>query len=161
MIKVSIGQDSHRYDFGDTTKGLFLGGICFSKEFSFVANSDGDVILHAITNAISGVTGRNILGKVADKMCRLGITDSKQYLAAALEDLAEQNGKIVHLSLSVEAQKPKLEGRILEIKESLAKILQMEPGNIGLTATTGEGLSDFGKGLGMQVFCVLTAQMPL
>ncbi len=159
MIKVSIGQDSHRFDFDDTDKGLFLGGVRFLSDYSFVANSDGDVILHAITNAVSGVTGRNILGKVADKMCRLGITDSKEYLRVALEDLDSLGGEIVHLSVSIEAQRPKLEGRVLEIKESLAKILGVERQKIGLTATTGEGLTSFGKGAGMQVFCVLTVDI--
>ncbi len=159
MIKVSIGQDSHRYDFDDKEKGLFLGGVCFCKDFSFAANSDGDVILHAITNAVSGITGRNILGKVADKMCKLGITDSKEYLRAALEDLHALGGEIAHVSVSIEARKPKLEGRVLEIKDSLAQILQIDRQKIGLTATTGEGLTSFGKGQGMQVFCVLSVEM--
>ena len=160
MIRVAIGQDSHRFDFKDIEKGLYLCGVCFNKEMSFVANSDGDVVLHAVTNAISGITGRNILGKVADKMCKLGITDSAEYLKVALGDLANLKGKIVHLSISIEALKPKLEGRVRELKESLAKILKIEISQIGLTATTGEGLTEFGKGLGMQVFCVLTVDIP-
>ncbi len=159
MIKVSIGQDSHRFDFEDKQKGLMVGGVCLSQEYCFVANSDGDVLLHAVTNAISGVTGRNILGKVADKMCKLGITDSKEYLRTAWEDLDSLGGKIVHLSISVEALQPKLEGSILQIKESLAGLLQIATSQIGLTATTGEGLTDFGKGLGMQVLCVLTVEI--
>ncbi len=160
MIKVAIGQDSHRFDLENTGKGLFLCGICFSEEMSFVANSDGDVVLHAVTNAISGITGRNILGKVADKMCKLGITDSVEYLKVALEDLGNLKGKIVHLSVSIEALKPKLECRIGELRVSLAKILGIGVEQIGLTATTGEGLTEFGKGLGMQVFCVLTVDVP-
>ncbi len=159
MIKVSIGQDSHRFDFADKQKGLMMGGVCLTQEYSFVANSDGDVLLHAVTNAISGITGRNILGKVADKMCKLGITDSKEYLRASLEDLESLGGKIVHLSVSVEALKPKLEASVPRIKESLANLLQISTNQIGLTATTGEGLTDFGKGLGVQVLCVLTVEI--
>ncbi len=52
-MKVSIGQDSHRFDFENKEKKLVLGGVIFENENPMKANSDGDVILHAITNAIS------------------------------------------------------------------------------------------------------------
>lgn len=69
-MKVSIGQDSHRFDLGKKDKPLILGGITFEGETPMQANSDGDVILHAITNAISGITCKNVLGRIADEMCR-------------------------------------------------------------------------------------------
>lgn len=69
MVKVSIGQDSHRFDY-KSKKKLVLGGVIFEDNIPLEANSDGDVILHAITNAISGITCKNILGEVADKMCK-------------------------------------------------------------------------------------------
>lgn len=70
-MKVSIGQDSHRFNFDDVgKKKLILGGVVFDGEPPMDANSDGDVVLHAITNAISGITCINILGKVADEMCK-------------------------------------------------------------------------------------------
>ena len=69
-MKVSIGQDSHRFDFENVDKKkLILGGVIFEEEPPLLANSDGDVIFHAITNAISGITCKNVLGDVADKMC--------------------------------------------------------------------------------------------
>lgn len=52
-MKVAIGQDSHRFDFENKEKELRLGGVVFEKASGFLANSDGDVVLHAITNAIS------------------------------------------------------------------------------------------------------------
>lgn len=60
-MKVAIGQDSHRFDIENKEKKLILGGVVFENELSMKANSDGDVILHAITNAISGITCKNIL----------------------------------------------------------------------------------------------------
>ena len=63
-MKVAIGQDSHRIDYTHTDKKLLLGGVEFEEDFSIVANSDGDVVLHAITNAISGITCKNIIGNV-------------------------------------------------------------------------------------------------
>ena len=83
-MKVSIGQDSHRIDEQNKEKKLMLGGIEFEEEYSLLGNSDADVVLHAITNAVSGITGKNILGKVSDEMCQRGIKDSKEYLKEAL-----------------------------------------------------------------------------
>lgn len=70
-MKVSIGQDSHRFDLSEKYKPLVLGGVTFEGEKPMKANSDGDVILHAITNAISGITCKNVLGEVADSMCKM------------------------------------------------------------------------------------------
>lgn len=153
MIKVSIGQDSHRFDFEDQDKKLVLGGIALEGP-PLLGNSDADVVLHALTNAISGITGVNILGAVADKMClQEGITDSTAYLAEALKYL---KGEVCHVSFSLECAAPKLSPHIPRMKERIAELLKISPSNIGITATTGEGLTDFGRGLGIQCFCILT-----
>ena len=68
-LKVGIGQDSHRFDFDNREKKLILAGVVFENHTPLLGNSDADVVFHAVTNAISGVTGVNILGKIADKMC--------------------------------------------------------------------------------------------
>ena len=67
-IKTGIGQDSHRFDIENKNKPLILGGVIFPHETPLQGNSDADVVLHAITNAISGITGVNILGKIADDL---------------------------------------------------------------------------------------------
>ena len=65
----TIGQDSHR--FGDPCGDcrIMLGGVSIPSDRPVIANSDGDVILHAVTNAISGYTGKIVLGGIADKLC--------------------------------------------------------------------------------------------
>ena len=88
-IRVSIGQDSHRFAADGTAGSCILGGAVFEDAPPFLANSDGDVVLHAVTNAVSGITCRNILGARADAMCRAGITDSREYLEVAMKDLAK------------------------------------------------------------------------
>ena len=139
IVSIStIGQDSHRFGepCGDTL--IRLGGIDIPFDRPIEANSDGDVVYHAITNAISGFTGVNILGGEADKIClEKGIKDSSVYLEKALEYLT--GGKIIHCSVTIECLRPKLMPHI-----------------VGITATTGEGLTGFGKGEGIQVFCILT-----
>ncbi len=153
-VKTGIGQDSHAFDFGNTEKQLVLAGVVFPDEMPLKGNSDADVVLHAVTNAISGVTGKNILGKVADEMCKQGITDSCEYLKAALQSLG--NYQIDHLSISIECLKPKISPKIDAMKASLAELLSIRTEDVGITATTGEGLTEFGKGNGIQVFAVVT-----
>lgn len=154
-MKVAIGQDSHALDFEDKNKKCILGGVVFEGETPLKGNSDTDVVLHAVTNAVSGITGKNILGKVSDEMCQNGIKDSKVYLQEALKYL---NEKIVHLSISIECKKPKIEPKREEMVKSIAKILNVNEQQIGITATTGEGLTEFGKGNGVSVFACITVE---
>ena len=156
IVSIStIGQDSHRFGdpCGETT--IRLGGIDIPFDKPISANSDGDVVFHAITNAISGFTGVNILGGEADKIClEQGIKDSAVYLKKALEYMKE--GSIIHCSVTIECLRPKLMPHIPAMKESVGNILGIPVSSVGITATTGEGLTGFGRGEGIQVFCILT-----
>jgi 2-C-methyl-D-erythritol 2,4-cyclodiphosphate synthase len=155
-IKVGIGQDSHRVGEGKA-KPFVLGGVTFDEDFHLEGNSDSDVILHAITNAVSGVTGRPVLGPVADKLCKAGDTDSKTYLKIALEDLAAIGYRPSHVSVTLECARPKILPKLEALRGSVAALLGVAVADVGITATTGEGLTDFGKGLGVQALAVLTA----
>ena len=154
-MKVGIGQDSHKIDFENKEKEFVLGGIKFEEEYSLNGNSDADVVLHAITNAVSGITCKNILGKISDEMCKNGITDSEEYLKEALKYL---NEKIVHVSISIECKIPKITPKIEEMRKNIARILCISENSVGITATTGEGLTEFGKGNGVAVFACLTVE---
>lgn len=154
-MKVAIGQDSHRIDFENKEKKFILGGVKFEEEYSLNGNSDADVVLHAITNAISGITCKNILGKISDEMCKNGTKDSEEYLKEALKYL---NEKIVHLSISIECKMPKISPKVEEMRKNIARILNISENSIGITATTGEGLTEFGKGNGVAVFACITAE---
>ena len=157
-MKVSIGQDSHRFDLQDTARKCRLAGIEFEDAPAIRANSDGDVVLHAVTNAISGITCRNILGKIADEMCEAGITDSREYLKLAVEDLKALGHSITHLSVSIECKRPRITPHLETMREHLAQILGISGMQIGITATSGESLTECGSGFGVSVFCVLTVE---
>ncbi len=154
--KTGIGQDSHRIAEGDA-KPLLLGGFLMPGNFHFEGNSDSDVVLHAITNAISGITGKPILGPPADSMCKLGITDSSAYLKKALEDLSALGYVVGHVSISIEGRRPKIYHHNRNICSSVANIMKLDPSQVALTATTGEGLNAFGRGEALQAFCVVSA----
>ncbi len=154
-IKTGIGQDSHRIG-DDMNKPFILGGIEFPGLPGLKGNSDADAVMHAITNAISGITGVNIIGKESDRMClEDGIDDSAVYLLEALKYLGDF--RLTHLSISIECKKPMITPMIDAMRQRLSEILPIEPQDIGITATTGEGLTDFGRGEGVQAFAVVTA----
>lgn len=155
IIRTGIGQDSHRFLSGETTKPCVLGGVIFEGVPGFKANSDGDVIFHALCNAISSLTGVIILGKKADEILeKEGITDSRVYLEEAYKTLGNQ--QITHVAITIEALRPKLLDKIPNMCQNVADVLHLDIPQVGITATTGEGLTDFGCGEGIQVFCVIT-----
>ncbi len=156
-IKTGIGQDSHRIQ-ESTGKPFMLGGLRFDEPFSLEGNSDSDVILHAVTNAISGITGKPILGPIADELCKSGITESSAYLRLALADLSSAGYKLTHVSISLECLKPKILPKLSLLRTNIAVLLGLTVADIGITATSGEGLTDFGKGLGIQALAVVTAE---
>ena len=159
----TVGQDSHAFDLKTSCEHIMLAGVKIPHDHPYLANSDGDVVLHAITNAISGFTCINILGGIADKMClEDGIKDSREYLKVALDDLKKIEGaSIVHVSLTIECKRPKLMPHMEAMRLSLSTLLNIPASHIGITATTGEGLTSFGRGEGMQVFALLTLRSPL
>jgi 2-C-methyl-D-erythritol 2,4-cyclodiphosphate synthase len=154
MFKVGIGQDSHRIQEPAAGKSLVLGGLTLKEPYALQGNSDSDVVLHAITNAVSGVTGRPILGPVADGMCKAGMTDSAAYLQKALEDLDGMGYRLTHVSVTLECSRPKILPLLAAMTARVAELTGLSQEDVGITATSGEGLTDFGKGLGIQAFAV-------
>ena len=155
-MKVGIGQDSHRFLTKLGEKKCIIGGVVFEDVPGWDADSDGDIVYHAICNAISSITTVPILGGVAIKMCKEeNITDSKEYLLKAKETLGEL--KISHIALTIEASKPKLQSSIDEMRSNVAQILDIQTPQVGITCTSGDGLTAFGIGVGGQCFCVMSA----
>lgn len=154
-VKTGLGLDSHRFSADDSDKPFVLGGLVFDDAPGLEGNSDADVILHALTDAISGVTGKTVIGKVADQMCREGVTDSKEYLKVALADLGEW--QISHVSIALECLRPKIDSKVPALRESIARLLNATIDEVCISATTGEGLNDCGRGLGIHASVVLTA----
>lgn len=155
--RTGIGQDSHRFLPPDVTKPCVMGGIIFEDTPGFNANSDGDVVFHAICNAISSVTGVLILGGIADDLCHKdGITDSEVYLKEAIKTLGRK--KIVHVAITIEGKRPKFKPKIEEMRSNIARVMDLELEDVGVTATSGEGLTDFGCGDGVQVFAIITTE---
>ena len=154
-IRTGIGQDSHRFLPDESTKPCVIAGLIFEDVPGLSADSDGDVVLHAICNAITSVTSVPILGGIAIELChKHGITDSAVYLEKALATLGKQ--KIEHVALTIEGKRPRMQARNLEMRTKISSLMQISVDQVGITATSGDGLTDFGCGDGLQCFCILT-----
>ena len=154
MIRVGFGHDSHPFEPEGTTKPLILGGVVFAGQPGLHANSDGDVVLHALFNALSQAIGKRSLGIYADPLCQAGVTDSRAYLKVALDMLGEAGYTIGNVGISIEARRPRIEPMARAMKSSIASLLGVSADQVGITATSGEGLTSFGRGEGIQVFAI-------
>jgi 2-C-methyl-D-erythritol 2,4-cyclodiphosphate synthase len=150
QIKTGLGIDSHRFS-KEVTEGrpFMLGGVQWDEPLSLSGNSDADVVLHALTDAISSITGNTIIGQKADELCRQGIIDSSEYLKLALADL--NSFQITHVAIALECLRPKIDPKVQKMRASIAQLLNIGVDCIGITATSGEELTDFGRGEG--IFC--------
>lgn len=155
MFKTGLGQDSHRFESKDSSKTCVLAGVRIKECPGFMANSDGDVIYHAICNAITSITGILILGGIADDLCHKdGITDSSAYLLEAKKTLG--SWKISHVACSVEAKRPHLKNHLALMKKNIAEHLEIQEDQVGITVTSGEGLTDCGCGDGVNCLAIIT-----
>ncbi|MBU1701480.1 MAG: 2-C-methyl-D-erythritol 2,4-cyclodiphosphate synthase [Candidatus Eisenbacteria bacterium] len=154
-LRVGIGTDSHRFS-RDPSRKLMLGGVEIPSTPGMVANSDGDVILHALCNALATITGFTVLGPYADRLClEKGVTDSSLYLVEALNRL--EGYLITSVSIAVECKRPKLIEFIPKIRGRIAALLGIDAERVGLTATTGEELTAFGEGRGIHATVIVAA----
>ncbi|MBU6383606.1 MAG: 2-C-methyl-D-erythritol 2,4-cyclodiphosphate synthase [Verrucomicrobia bacterium] len=155
IFRTGMGQDSHRFLPADSSKPCIIAGVIFDDVPGLDSESDGDIVYHAICNAITSLSGAPILGGIARELCRKdGITDSGVYLAKALATLGKQT--IVHVALTIEGKRPYFEEKIPEMRRQIAAAMHIPESAIGITATSGAGLTDFGCGDGLQCLCILT-----
>ena len=156
MFKVGFGQDSHRFS-EDKKRKLILGGVEFENCCGLKGNSDADVIIHAICNALEQSIGGKSFSVYADLMYReRGTIDSVEYLKVAVNHIQERGYFINNLGITVEAKQPMILPMENDIKNRLAPILNIKSADIGINATSGEEMTSFGKGEGIQVFAIVS-----
>ena len=152
-VRSGVGEDSHRFDQSGV---MMIGGVTIENLPKLHANSDGDVILHALFNAISSALGEESLGKTADPMVEQGIIDSSKFLEVILKEMADRNFRLSNVSISLECAVPKIDPLVPHLKDALARLLKINPQQIGITASSGEELTSFGRGEGIRCSCIVT-----
>lgn len=155
MFRVGFGQDSHRFS-KDPKRKLILGGIEIAGEMGLEGNSDSDAVIHSICRALEQATGGDSFSVYADKMHKKEINDSLKYLEISVKNTREKGYAINNLGISLECKRPKIIPIAQKMKEKLAKFLEINEDRIGISATSGEDLTPFGKGEGIQVFAIVS-----
>jgi 2-C-methyl-D-erythritol 2,4-cyclodiphosphate synthase len=132
-----------------------LGGIDIPYEFSLDGHSDADVLLHAVTDALLGATALGDIGEIfPDTAPENSGRDSGQMLSLACQLVRKIGFEIVNLDCIVFAQRPKLSAYKAPIAARIAKLLEIEPTQVGVKAKTGEGVGLVGEQKIMQAQCV-------
>ena len=149
-MRVGIGNDIHRLKEGRT---LVLGGVIIPSDKGEEAFSDGDVLIHAIIDALLGATAKGDIGSLFPD------TDDKNKGRSSLELLKETlqhtGARIINLDTIIELEKPKLRPYIDKIRESLSDNLGLDIDRISVKAKTAEGLGPIGEGLAIKATAVV------
>lgn len=155
-IKVGYGYDVHALAEGET---LWLGGIQIPHTKGTVAHSDGDVVLHAISDALLGAAGLRDIGfHFPDTAAEFKNADSKVLLQKVMQKLQEKGFCVGNVDCTISAQKPKLNPHIPEMQNVIAKLLQVEAEDVSIKATTTEKLGFEGREEGISVSAVALIQ---
>ncbi len=143
MYRIGFSSDIHRLIKGDY---LILGGIKVPCEFSVVAHSDGDVLLHAISESILGALSLGDLGDhFPDSDPKYKNIESSYFINYVNNKLKESGYSIVNLDCSLTLEKPKLKELKNKIKSNIAKLLNIPENCVNIKAGTNEGVDALGE----------------
>jgi len=152
-FRVGSGVDVHAFGPGDS---LVLGGVRIPHSRGVIAHSDGDVLLHALVDALLGAAGLGDLGEhFPDSDPQWRGADSRQFVAAALAMLERRSLRVVNVDLTVLAQQPRLAPWREAIRHAIATMLGVELQNINLKATTTEHLGFLGRSEGLMAMATV------
>jgi 2-C-methyl-D-erythritol 2,4-cyclodiphosphate synthase len=151
--RVGQGIDFHRLENG---LDLWLGGIKIPSEKGCVAHSDGDVLLHAICDALLGGAGLNDIGHYfPDSESKYKNIDSKILLKRTMQIIQEKGCKVENIDCTICLEKPKIAPYISEMKEVISGITNVSPVDISIKATTTEKLGFAGREEGLAAFAIV------
>ena len=155
MIRVGLGYDLHRLVEG---RRLILGGVTFDFEKGEDGHSDGDVLLHSITDALLGAAGLGDIGSYfPPEDAKWKDADSAELLRAAWKDVQAAGWNLVNLDCVIKLERPKFLPHRGEVIESIAGILGVEKSQVFVKAKTGEKLPPVGTSEAVEahVVCLL------
>lgn len=157
-MRIGTGYDVHRLSLN---RDLIIGGVHIPFELGLLGHSDADVLLHAIADALLGACALGDIGShFPDTDPAYQGADSLELLSR-VADLLDANGyKIVNLDSTIRAQKPKLRPYIDQMRENIARVLQIPVGDVSVKATTEEGLGFTGelKGISAEAVCLIESK---
>ncbi|MEN9444254.1 MAG: 2-C-methyl-D-erythritol 2,4-cyclodiphosphate synthase [Bacteroidota bacterium] len=152
-IRVGFGYDVHRLVVGET---LWLGGILLDHTKGTLGHSDGDVLIHAICDALLGAANLRDIGfHFPDTSAALKGIDSKILLRQTLELIRAKGYEIGNIDSTIAAQQPKLMPHIPLMQSTLAEVLGIDLDDIAIKATTTEKLGFVGTEDGIAAYATV------
>lgn len=152
--RTGLGYDVHRFS-DDPDRPCWLGGIVFPGEAALEGHSDADVILHAVVDALLGAISAGDIGQLFPN------TDdankdraSSDFLLEAKQRVSEQGWEIGNIDIAIQAEKPKIMPRALEIRTKISSLLGLDIDRVSIKATTQERLGAIGRGEGIAAFAI-------
>ncbi|MEE8437320.1 MAG: 2-C-methyl-D-erythritol 2,4-cyclodiphosphate synthase [Candidatus Neomarinimicrobiota bacterium] len=156
MIKTGLGYDVHKLKTGFK---LVIGGVEIPSEFGAVGHSDGDVLIHAIVDALLGAAGLGDIGKLfpsSDDQWK--DADSRRFLQLTAAKIRRSHFKILHVDSIVILQEPKLAGFLSQMQYQIAHNLQVDQDAVSIKATTTDHLGYLGEKKGLAAQAIATLQ---
>ena len=151
-FRIGHGYDIHRLVPG---RPLVLGGVKFDTDYGLDGHSDADCLTHAICDAILGAAALPDIGHFFPNTDPAFKNIASQVLLQRVcTEVANQGYTLVNIDASVIAERPKIYPRLADMKAALAKSTGLFPDEIGLKATTNEGVGDLGKGIAIAAHAV-------
>ncbi len=156
MYRIGQGIDFHQLEEG---RDLWIGGVQIPHTKGAVAHSDGDVLLHALCDALLGALGLGDIGKhFPDTDVQFKGIDSKVLLQRSYGKLREKGYTVVNVDTTLLLQAPKIAPYIELMQIEIARILQVERSDVSIKATTTEQLSFIGREEGVVATAVVLVQ---
>lgn len=151
-MRIGHGYDVHRLV---PERRLILGGVLIPWELGLLGHSDADVLTHAVMDALLGAAGLGDIGAhFPDTDSAYAGADSLELLAHVIKLLKEKGFAVGNVDATVLAQRPKLAPHIPQMRENLARVMEISTERVNIKATTEEGLGFTGAGDGMAAHAV-------
>ena len=160
IMRIGMGYDVHRLVPG---RDLILGGVTMDYEMGLLGHSDADVLLHAIMDALLGAAALGDIGKHFPDTDPAYKGASSIRLMEYVRELIRREGfSVENVDATIIAERPKMRPYIDQMRENIARALEVELSRINVKATTEEGLgfTGTGEGISAQAVCLLSEQRP-
>ena len=152
-MRIGHGYDVHRFGEGDF---LTIGGVQIPFSHGFIAHSDGDVLLHALSDALLGACALGDIGQhYPDTDPQFKGANSRHLLQDVMAKVSEQGYQVLNLDLTILAQAPKMAPHIPAMRQTIADDLGLQLNQVNVKATTTESLGFVGRKEGIAAHAVV------
>lgn len=152
MLRIGLGSDIHKFEAG---RKLVLGGIEIPHTHGLLGHSDADVVLHALSDAILGAAALGDLGRHFPGDEKNKNRPSSEILKEVCKMIWDKGYEVVNADIVIMAEAPKIAGHRTKMREKIAEIMNVTKYDVGVKATTCEGLGAIGRSEGIYAQAVV------